>query len=518
MIKVLIVDDEPKLREGMRTLIPWEEEGYTVVATAANGYEALDKFHALAPGLVIADIRMPGMDGLELISELRKESPNCHVLILSGYADFEYAKRAIAYHIDGYLLKPVDEEELITYLQELREKISLEERMIEWQSGEPAKTTEVLLRELLQPKEGGEASAEAAAQLGLEGCSCEVILLELKGLNKGEDSREEQVKVLMERHWLEEEERGLFFTLSPYMGILLKDPLANDSARESLWQELHYITAKEGLEFQAAAGGAAGSPEEAFLSFATARARLDDAFFGQKDTLLSGKPDNWNEPVKRTGEFEEEPDPERDVEVQLLLAVEAGSGEVARGLIGQIVRQLVHARREETYIKDNLMRIVSSTIARLEAANPDIRPLIAGQASPMGEMYSSANLHDVEQLVSAYMEQISGLIGSGGRGDEIKRITDLIQRRYNENLKLGSLSEIFNYNSAYLGKMFKNQVGEHFNTYLDKVRIEKAKQFLTQGMKVYEVAERVGYMNSDYFNAKFRKYVGVSPSAYRKEN
>lgn len=241
-------------------------------------------------------------------------------------------------------------------------------------------------------------------------------------------------------------------------------------------------------------------------------------FFGQKDTLLSGKPDNWNEPVKRTGEFEEEPDPERDVEVQLLLAVEAGSGEVARGLIGQIVRQLVHARREETYIKDNLMRIVSSTIARLEAANPDIRALIAGQASPMGEMYSSANLYDVEQLVSAYMEQISGLIGSGGRGDEIKRITDLIQRRYNENLKLGSLSEIFNYNSAYLGKMFKNQVGEHFNTYLDKVRIEKAKQFLTQGMKVYEVAERVGYMNSDYFNAKFRKYVGVSPSAYRKEN
>lgn len=208
MIKVLIVDDEPKLREGMRTLIPWEEEGYTVVATAANGYEALDKFRELKPGLVMADIRMPGMTGLELIAELRKENPGCHVLILSGYADFEYAKQAISYHIDGYLLKPVDEEELISYLQELREKISLEERINEWQALEPARTTEVLVRELLQPKEAG----ESAAELGLKDSSCEVVLLELKGLNKGEDTREDAVKRLMERHW-QEEERGFFFTL-----------------------------------------------------------------------------------------------------------------------------------------------------------------------------------------------------------------------------------------------------------------------------------------------------------------
>lgn len=515
MIKVLIVDDEPKLREGLRTLIPWEEHGYSVAATAANGYEALDRFRELSPGLVIADIRMPGMSGLELIAELRSISAGCHVLILSGYADFEYAKQAISYHIDGYLLKPVDEEELISYLQELREKISQEERINEWQAMEPVRTTEVLVRELLQSKEGG----AAAAELGLGDRSCEVVLLELKGLNKGEDAREDSVKRLMERHWQEQEERGFFFTLPPYIGVLLKEPLRDERSRAALWQELHHLMSKEGLEFVAAAGGAAGRPEEAGQSFGAARARLDDAFFGQKNTLLCGMPDSWEEPAQVAAEPGEEPDPERDIEVQLLLAVEAGSSEVARELTLQIIRQLVHTQRDETYIKDQLLRIVSSTIARLEAANPELRPLIAGQASPMGEVYSSRYLHDAERLVSGYMEQLSRLTGSGsGRGDEIKRITDLIQRRYKENLKLGTLAEIFNYNSAYLGKMFKNQVGEHFNTYLDKVRVEKAKQLLTQGMKVYEVAEQVGYMNSDYFNAKFRKYVGVSPSAYRKEN
>ena len=94
---------------------------------------------------------------------------------------------------------------------------------------------------------------------------------------------------------------------------------------------------------------------------------------------------------------------------------------------------------------------------------------------------------------------------------------DLINRNYFENLKLETLADVFNYNSAYLGKLFKNVTGEYFNTYVDKVRIEKAKQLLDQGMKVYQVAEKVGYTNVDYFHSKFRKYVGTSPSAHRKK-
>ena len=79
------------------------------------------------------------------------------------------------------------------------------------------------------------------------------------------------------------------------------------------------------------------------------------------------------------------------------------------------------------------------------------------------------------------------------------------------------LAEIFNYSSAYLGKLFKNTTGESFNTYLDKVRIQKAKELLMKDIKVYKVAEHVGYTNVDYFFSKFKKYVGVSPSTFKKE-
>lgn len=511
MIKVLIVDDEPKLREGLRTLIPWEEEGYTVVATAANGFEALEQFHAFAPKLIVADIRMPGMDGLELIAELRKQNANCHVLILSGYADFEYAKRAISCHIDGYLLKPVDEEELISYLQEMRVMIEQEERLSKLQNVVEESEHEAWLRGLLQPDGRDLDVPEAAAKLGLEG-SCEVVLLKLMRPYKGEDGREERVRSLLEQHC--PPERAIFFSLPPFIGLLLKTPLKDEAARAALWQELSGIIAEEGLDFHAASGGVAAEPEQAAASYTAAREMLEQAFFGRREILVSGAVEQWAEAAEEPGELS---DSERDEEMELLLAVETGSTEVLSPLVRKIICKLVGTRRDETYIKDNLIQIISSTIARLEAVNPDVRALISGNASPASEVYNSYYLSDIQSMVADYLEHLAKQLNSGGRGDEIKRITDLIQRRYNENLKLGMLAQIFNYNSAYLGKMFKNQMGEHFNTYLDKVRIEKAKQFLTQGMKVYEVAERVGYMNADYFNAKFRKYVGVSPTAFRKE-
>ncbi|MBO9597280.1 MAG: response regulator, partial [Cohnella sp.] len=126
MYKVLIVDDEPRIRDGLSTLIEWDELGFVVVDKAANGIEAMHKYKLLEPDLIIADIRMPEMNGLELVREIRSAGGTMHVLILSGYADFEYAKQAMTLRIDGYLLKPVDEDELIDYLIKLKKELDQE--------------------------------------------------------------------------------------------------------------------------------------------------------------------------------------------------------------------------------------------------------------------------------------------------------------------------------------------------------------------------------------------------------
>jgi len=111
MYKVLIVDDERLIRDGLRTLIDWEATGFVVADAAADGQDALDKLAGLEPDLVIADIRMPGMSGLELMQRAQSGRPRPpRFVFLSGYADFEYAREALRMKAEGYLLKPVDED------------------------------------------------------------------------------------------------------------------------------------------------------------------------------------------------------------------------------------------------------------------------------------------------------------------------------------------------------------------------------------------------------------------------
>lgn len=256
MIKVMIVDDEPKLREGLRSLIPWEKLGYTVVATAANGLQAIEKYHTFYPELIVADIRMPGMDGLEMISELRNEGSESHVLILSGHADFEYAKRAIGFRIDGYLLKPVDEDEMIVCLEQLRETIEQEQRFSDWNEEEPARNREALLRTLLQPTSEEETDADLsrhAEALGLEQGDYEVILIELRKKAGANEEGLQQIKTVMEQHF-SKHPNASFFTWSQYLGVLMKDPDPSAIKREELYNELSDMIVKMEYDFIAVAG------------------------------------------------------------------------------------------------------------------------------------------------------------------------------------------------------------------------------------------------------------------------
>ena len=122
MIKVMIVDDEPYIRQGLKILINWEKYGYIVCEEASNGHEAMKILKEKEIDLVITDIKMPGMDGLELIEYTRKNiSQEIPFIILSGFYEFEYAKKAIKYDVADYVLKPVQRDELVRVLEEYKE-------------------------------------------------------------------------------------------------------------------------------------------------------------------------------------------------------------------------------------------------------------------------------------------------------------------------------------------------------------------------------------------------------------
>ena len=131
MLRLMIVDDEQIIREALSEMVDYQSIGYELVATAKNGMEALDTIRDEYPDVVVTDIRMPFINGLELIDRSRKSDSNITFVLLSGYGEFEYAKEAMKYGVRHYLLKPTDKRELIETLIAIRqERLSEEEKRI----------------------------------------------------------------------------------------------------------------------------------------------------------------------------------------------------------------------------------------------------------------------------------------------------------------------------------------------------------------------------------------------------
>lgn len=507
MYKVLIVDDEPLIREGLRTIIDWEDYGFTVAGTASAGMDALAKVPQLNPDLMIVDIRMPGMTGLNLMRTVREQyDPAPRFIILSGHADFEYARQALTMRADGYILKPLEEEELIAAIVRLKQALDEQER--DGQLVSLAWSRERTLVNLLTG-EGQMPPKEALNALSLGGSPYEVILIKLQCKDEIDTTTASQVKTgLIEA--FEEIGKGVVFSLDPNIGLMLA---GGETTLPAAYRGIQRVCLDAGVDFTAISGGEAQRLEELGRSLRAAQEAMKHRFLLEGDRIYFAEeiavPTPRESGAKRVfGEADSE---------KLLLALDIGSDEAASSWIQETGEAMRAAGMDEQEIKAGFAQLFTQTLVKLEQSRPDVRDRSRAFASDVLKLYGEYRFSGLLGRLTALAGEMTDAFRSYGNDQQVQKMIELIRRNYAENLKLESLAEVFGYNSSYLGKLFKNKVGEPFNTYLDKVRIEKAKELLEQGMKVYQVAERVGYSNVDYFHGKFRKYVGVSPSAYRKK-
>ncbi|MGG6313495.1 response regulator [Paenibacillus macerans] len=512
MIKVLIVDDEPKLREGLRTFIDWEAQGYDVVDTAANGNEALDKYKLHHPDLVVADIRMPGMDGLQLIEKLRMQDPLLHILILSGYADFSYAKKAMTQRADGYLLKPVDEDELTDYLWKIKLEIDEEKASEQWKHVTAEWNREALIQSVLTgtDQENTAPLCERAGQVGISGKAFQILLL---ALQTEEDAEANSLARKALTRLFEDPGRGYVFAIHAKLGVLLNEPLLSVETG-GVYREIGAALAGTGAHFSVALGEKVGCLTEIRDSYLTACELIRHQFFLDHGSLLSpeamqaGASADFADPTRHSAE---------ELGEQLYYAVDIGNRDAVKILLRQLGAVYMTEGSSEQEIKSRYVELLTTLFSKVLKQSPELQSRGKEFSDGFSEIQKARTILSLYEKAEGLLQQIINQLGEDGKHREVKIMLDLIHRNYGENLKLEMLSGIFNYNSAYLGKLFKNTTGEYFNTYLDKVRIEKAKAYLEEGLKVYQVAEKVGYTNVDYFHSKFRKYVGTSPSAYRKQ-
>ncbi|WP_059052020.1 response regulator transcription factor [Paenibacillus senegalimassiliensis] len=515
MIKVLIVDDEPKLREGLRTFIDWEAEGYQVVDTAVNGKDALDKYKIHDPDLVLADIRMPGMDGLQLIQRLRMQDPLLHILILSGYADFNYAKTAMTQRADGYLLKPVDEDELLDYLRNIKRVIEEEKASEQWKRVTSDWNREALIQSIVMDEGLGEEQSaqlyERAGQVGIQGKAFQIMLLSLQAGEEAEARTDAAARKAL-IHLFEQSERGWVFSIHAKLGVLLKEPLLSVET-EGIYRSISQALSGCGAYFSIALGDKVTNLAEARHSYRTAYELIRQQFvLDHGEVLMPGM--LQASAAARQGEARTA----EELGDQLYFAVDIGNRTAVKTLLPELGQLYMDEALSEIDIKDRFAELLTTIMHKVldqSSGQPGRQKEFTGA---FAEMQKARTILDLYDKAESLLEQLMSQLGEDSKHREVKIMLDLIHRNYNESLKLETLSSIFNYNSAYLGKLFKNTTGEYFNTYIDKVRIEKAKTYLEEGLKVYQVAEKVGYTNVDYFHSKFRKYVGTSPSAYRKQS
>jgi two-component system response regulator YesN len=514
MYKVLIVDDEMAIRQGLTALVESFALDYCVVDTAGNAMEASRKYQMHKPDVMIIDIRMPGQSGLELIEELRAHDPALHMIILSGYADFNYAKTAITFGIDHYLLKPVDEDELRECLCTILAKLDARKQQNKKQAALHGWSREMLVQSLLMEDGGPALSSPGFLQeAGLVWEHYQVMLIQLFHKDQMDIGYSTAVKTLLAASF-EEQGWGIVFSLDSHLGVVVHPSVQNEYLRKKVVQHIRETVVAGNYQCVIAAGDIVSMATDLPLSYQTALNRMKDHFF-YDDTDIIGpdslklKQDHWL--------GSEELEAKLAVVVdRLYFAMDIGNHLVFPRLIQEAGDLMISARYSELAIKSRYVRIVTSLHNKLTLHDKEAESRHSQINEQIQYIFRHTSLVELQRYISALLEGFNSLITRDETDVIMKRMIDLIKRRYAENLKLETLADVFSYSSAYLGKLFKNHSGLSFNSYLEKVRMEKAMELLNQGYKVHQAASEVGFTDVDYFREKFKKVAGVSPSDYRK--
>lgn len=512
MYKVLVVDDEPAIRQGLLKFVDWEALGFCVVGDVSNGRKAIALHQELSPELIVIDIRMPRMDGLQAIREIRKTDGDCQFLILSGYADFAYAKQAMEMDVSGYVLKPIDELELKEELQRIRSRLDQRSGRAKLSEFHADALREELVLKLIaaDPADAPELESELESLTSFAGKSKQILLVEAEDISQAGLEKLKSVKT----RWVEaaeEEGLGYGFQTGPYIGFLLKGDLNRPDVKSEWTQLLQDACSRLKVGFTAAAGRIVFKLADIRQSYEGALGVLRNRFLLAEGQIHLETESSLSQSA--TEQNRHAPPNLEALATKLFYMLDLGRDEGVAETLEEVGKVLAAYDSSETAIKSGLVQVLSVALSNLAALHQSVN--IQDYAPLLAELYQHTHYDKALSAAQAQLVELAGRLGGNGSLPVVKQVMDFIQRHYHENLKLEKMAEIYNYNKGYLGKMFKQHTGDSFHTFLDKVRIQQAIRLLREGNKVYEVSERVGYPNVDYFHSKFKKYVGVSPSSIK---
>ncbi|MBO5030401.1 MAG: response regulator transcription factor [Lachnospiraceae bacterium] len=518
METLFIADDEKNIRDGLKCILDWQELGFVLCGEAANGEDALSGILQNAPSLVLLDIRMPKLTGIDIIRIAREQGYTGKFIILSGYSDFSYAQAAIRYGVEYYLTKPIDEDELLEAIGTIKKDLEQEHKRSDHIALYRDKAKNVILHELVTGtwrKDGTTGLSSSDFQsMELASDIYQVVIYEKFGLSP-EDKSYSFADLLQITNngnhsfeYFEEEHKNVIllkgsFALRRFEDFLNhyeKETPQKDSPMDSLF--LAY-------------GHPVRNLDEIYLSYKEALTLIRRRFFCIQGQHTLG----WTELPAMTSHAHQISDDRLHAYCDSLINyLQANNRKQVAATLCSLEDYLYNAdstiHSVKLFLKDLLLQLKEN----INKACSSSRISFPSNSDIINYIDNCHYLYEIILYISEQVKAVMDISDNASRDSILDDILYYIDNNYQNNIKLETIAPLFGYNSAYLGKLFTKAIGENFNSYIDHRRIEHSKQLLEQqNIKVYEVSEQVGYKNVDYFHKKFKKYVGISPAEYRKQ-
>ena len=528
VFNVLIVDDEPYIRQGLAVLIDWEAEGFCIAGEASDGAEAIDMLKKGHYDLVIADIRMPVMGGIELLKQTRASGlSSARFVILSGHYEFEYAKEAIRYSCTDYILKPIKQEELLSLLRNVSEDC---QKVREAEEQEEYRDRAVMERHLTSIVLGKFDSINldyVRTHLG-ESEHYRYVNIQLEMSDDRVGASDEQGKRAMQRRLydylrriLGRNSRHIIFDVNKQedcydVGFVFADQLADEMSMTEKEYLEWFAQKAQSLELAITiqAGCQVNSIEKLSDSFRSASiAKLMRNFSGG-GLSLDNERDQGEKAFVDIGYNEQK----RRMD-ELIASVERGDRADIEKSVSELYRLMSESNMDYKSIELNMNYIMFSLLHLAAARDPNINQeeivaYLIENAFDRGVSRGSQS-HFLKFCLQ-YTEYL-GQLNTPASRNVITKVEQEIKENYMQNISLKSLSEKHFINSAYLGQLFKKQYGTSFKDYLNTYHINvAAEMLLSTGKRVYEISEAVGYQSLDYFISRFVAVKGHTPTQYRK--
>jgi two-component system response regulator YesN len=529
MYTIIMIDDEDEVREGIKQKTNWEACGFRLVGDYDNGRDAYDAVERLQPDVVITDICMPFMDGLQLTEKIVANYRTVKVIIVTGYEDFDYAKQAIRLKVKDYLLKPINSVEFTEFLQKLCQELDEERKQREdinflrrqFQESMPLLRERFLERLVTSGMKRDEIERKLPMfGLQLQGAGHTVMALDIddfkRALYSDQVAEEELLRFAAYNilHEIVEKEHGgtVFRTRDDKLVGLVSGHLNQvEVSCQTLAEQARYSIEKYlGMTVTIGISRMYEGLQELPKAFQEALTALDYRFLLGNDRVIAIGDMEFGSSLDTTSYAR--------MEKRLISAIKTGEKTVIALTLQEWIDDLKKASctMDTCYSKLHKLLVALMNVGvetGLEEAE------VLGDHSFMA-LYARKTLDDVrlwlEAICLAFVDRLAEKRTHVSQAQMESAVTYIHEHYADEQLSLQQVCNHIYMSMSYFSALFKPHTGETFIEYVTRFRLDKAKEMLaTSQLKTYELAAKVGYGDPQYFSVIFKRHTGMTPKEFR---